>query len=118
MAKTKKPSGGSRGKAKKRPMRKAKKQYSIAERYKYHRKRDSNWGDFGFQTYGDPKITYSTGFVDAFNGVRSNDSTITHYYGKRSGTAYLRGYERGRKAKHEYFITTGKQPGDLDREIR
>lgn len=91
----------------------AKKQYSPKQRYDYHSDRYYSCGKYGIK-FGSPKHCYSSGFYDSFHG-RDNTSAITREFGKKSGNAYNRGYERGRTAAREYFLTTGKQPSNINR---
>lgn len=90
------------------------KKYTAEEKFRYHRKLDSAPGPNGLK-YGGAKHCYSAGFVEAFHGT-NNASAIGFEFGKRSGKAYELGYKRGRKAAGEYFMSTGKQPSDLDRK--
>ena len=94
----------------------ARKQYTPLQKYQYHYDRRGNLTKHKLR-YGGPKHSYSEGFVQAFEG-RNNTAAMTHEFGKHSGRAYAKGYERGRKAAFEYQRTTGKQPGDIYREIR
>lgn len=89
----------------------AKKKYSVKQRFDYHRDRVDSCGKYGLK-FGSPKHCYSDGFVDAFSS-RDNSRGITSEFGENSGKAYRSGYERGRKAATEYYLTTGKQPSSL-----
>ena len=99
MAKTKKPSGAFTGKAKKRPMRKAKKQYTPLEKYQYHDDRTGYTSKYGIK-YGGAAHCYSLGFCDAWSSI-DNTHAITHEFGNRSGAAYSLGVKRGKKARRD-----------------
>lgn len=76
------------------------------ERYNYHNSRDRSPGRFGIKM-GDPKNSYSAGFVDAFHGV-NNSYVIRSEFGKHSARAYDRGRRVGVLAAKKYSNNTGK----------
>lgn len=102
MAKTKKPFGGSRGKAKKKPARKAQKQqYTPRQKYMHYAARvgavnagESNEGI----SKGDPRYSYALGFTDGYWWGENNEAKIRSNFGERSARAYAVGRIRGKKA--------------------
>ena len=96
-------------------MAKAKgKKFSIKQRFDYHNDRYFGCGRYGLK-FGSPKHCYSTGFRDGFYGI-DNSGATTLSFGKKSGFAYKSGNKRGKRAAKKYFLTTGKQPFDIDRD--
>lgn len=87
------------------------KRYTSEEKFRYHNDRYFSCGKYGL-SFGGSKHCYSTGFRDAFKG-RNNVGGIESEFGKKSGNSYSLGFKRGKKAAHEYFNRTGKQPFDL-----
>ena len=88
---------------------------NYVQKLEYHSKRQSAPGRFGLE-FGSPKQCYSMGFREAFTG-RNNEGAIRGEFGKRSSNSYAIGYKRGKKAAHDYFSKTGKQPFSLALEV-
>ena len=89
--------------------------FSSEEKWKYHKSRQYSASKYGIK-FGDAKYCYSSGFTDAFTG-HDNSRAITAEFGKKRGEAYSAGYDRGSKARKEYFTRTGLQPSNIGRDI-
>ena len=87
------------------------KRYTPEQRISYHTKRDTAHGHFGL-TFGEPKHTYSIGYVDGALG-KNNKRVIKAEYGAKSSYAYEAGHKRGAKAGEAYFKKTGKHPSSI-----
>lgn len=68
------------------------KKYTFEEKYNYHQSRVRSCARYGLK-FGDPKHSYSDGFVDGVN-FRNNAHSTTREFGKASGKAYTLGYNR------------------------
>ena len=81
---------------------------SLEKRFNYHVKRSFAPRKHGLKI-GDPKHSYSSGFVDAFSNDDENYySEIKAEYGKRSAKSYSLGFSRARKAQKEYSKKMGR----------
>lgn len=91
------------------------KKWSIIDRFTYHYKRSHAPGKYGLKI-SSPKTSYSDGFVEGFDG-RNNEASIRREFGNKAANSYRVGYKRGRKAAHNYFEETGKQPHTLQYKV-
>ena len=73
------------------------KRYSTEDKLKYHTKRDLNPKGFGL-VFGEPKHSYSMGYLDGFDGT-NNSRFVESHYGKRSSISYEFGRKRGLLAR-------------------
>ena len=100
MAKTKKPSGTSRGKVKKRFAGNAKKQYTPREIYMHYQARvgavNAGVSKEGISK-GDSRYSYALGFTDGYWWGENNEAKIRSKFGDRSARAYATGRVRGKK---------------------
>ena len=74
-----------------------KRRFTLREKVAYHKSRDMHPKKHHLR-FGSPKHTYSVGYVDGYENELNNARSYKKY-GKKSLFSYLKGYNRGKRAR-------------------